>query len=463
MKNKKILILLSCIIIALTISCFAAVEVTGEDNIYEALKILITKNSNKISLLENEVAILRNEIAKLKNIQDKEEGSENKYVELEKKANKIVSSKVNNNVSTKQVNTCLEDINKLKNDIEKLQNQDNIQIEETENLKTEIQEKYEELEQLINENKNEIENKVDKVVINIADIVGIWETKLNDKPYEYYMILDNGIWYRFGFYYSGNIINSYKGTYEITKDNLGDKINGFPLEYKNNKFYYEGKSADKISNTPNLDLIEKWDKIYSYISIGQQKHIKDAFDKAKDVAKEMLTKKLIEENTYNLLINQIDNCINDTELYSFIKAEDINISEYVEKVEITKDNLENYVGIKYAGSIRSLISYIMLNKKNIPFANINFTNSTNSTINGNAKLSAYHNKNFLSASEILNNNSSYIPIEKFDINGYAYVINSEKVESNTNYIITNGSIENLDFEYTSLEDYIQSYVTKAEM
>lgn len=556
MKKKKLLIVLSGIIIVSIILGFAVVEATGEDNVYEALKALITGNSNKITSLENEVDILKNEIATLKDNQNKEK----KYKEVEEKATMIISSKENNKTDKKQINKYLEEVNKLKEDIKNLQEKDNIQTEETEKLKVELQEKYNELQQLIDTNKNnqieeneklkseittkyeelkqlietnkneitnkqleeinklkleietkynelqeiintnnneitnnqtienkqiktEIEekynelqqlieevknkmnNKVDKIVINIADIVGIWEKKLNDKPYEYFMILDNGIWYKYGFYYSGDIITSNKGIYEITKNELGDTINGISLAYENNKFYYEGKPLNKISNTSNIEIVEKWDKINSYISIGQEKHIKIAFDKAKEIAKEMLDKNYIDEEIYNSLISNIDSKMNNTEFYTFINAEDINISDYLEKVELTKENWTNYVKVVTNNNNNKTYFYhIGIKNQYIPVVNINFNHIYQNYYKGQASLSLYNNKTTIPYDSIFTNNPNNIhySMDNFEVNGYAYVIDSEKIENNTNYLITSGTIENLDFEYTSLYGYINQYIINAE-
>ena len=73
----------------------------------------------------------------------------------------------------------------------------------------------------------------------------------------------------------------------------------------------------------NLEIIEKWNQINSYLSIGQEKHIKQPYNKSKEIAKEILNKGYIQQDSYNLLINLIENKMDNTEYYTFINSDDI--------------------------------------------------------------------------------------------------------------------------------------------
>lgn len=192
MKKKKVIISI-CLVIVLSMSALVAVQATSgeENNIFEQLKALITGNTNKIEKLENEVDTLENEIDKLRGeineLQKPKE--EEKATETEKKettssnsnkkpttnttTKKPSTTTTSSNTTTdyqKQIDTLNKEISALKKSIEELEKQDNKQTNEIETLKTELNNKSEELKKLINSSSSSSNTNV----LNKKDLIGSW-------------------------------------------------------------------------------------------------------------------------------------------------------------------------------------------------------------------------------------------------------------------------------------------------
>lgn len=198
MKKKKVIISI-CLVIILSMSAFVAVQATSgdENNIFEQLKALITGNTNRIEKLENEVDTLESEIDKLKGEitelqKPKEEEKETTETEEKKTtttsnsnkkptanttSKKPTSSNTTNKPTTtdyqKQIDTLNKEIATLKKSIEELEKQDNKQTNEIETLKTELNNKSEELKNLINSNNSNSSSNTNNV-LNKKDLIGSW-------------------------------------------------------------------------------------------------------------------------------------------------------------------------------------------------------------------------------------------------------------------------------------------------
>lgn len=195
MKKKKIIISIFLVLVLL-MSAFVAVYATSgdEDNIFEQLKALITGNTNRIEKLEKDVDDLENEIDKLKGEitelqkpeEEKEKEIENKDTNNSNSSTNTASKKTASNNTTKKasttttatsnnqnkIDTLNKEIDTVKKDIEELEKQDNKQTKDIENLKTELNNKSEELKELVNSNNSN--NSNNNNVLTKKDLIGSW-------------------------------------------------------------------------------------------------------------------------------------------------------------------------------------------------------------------------------------------------------------------------------------------------
>lgn len=214
MKKKKIIISI-CLVLILSMSAFVAVHATsGEENIFETLKALITGNTNRIEKLENKVGTLENEVDKLKGeITELQKPKEEKGTETEEKnstttsnsnkkpttntTTKKPSTTTSNNTTKKttttdyqkQIDTLNKEIETLNKKITDLETTDNDQTAEIESLKNELDNKSKELEELTKSNNT-------SNVLTKEDIIGSWNydngsSNYNNAEYTTYTFNDN--------------------------------------------------------------------------------------------------------------------------------------------------------------------------------------------------------------------------------------------------------------------------------
>lgn len=406
MKKKKVIISI-CLVIVLSMSALVAVQATSgdENNIFEQLKALITGNTNRIEKLENEVDTLESEIDKLKGeiTELQKPTEEEKATETEKKETTTSNSnkKPTTNTTTKKtnttttqnttatdyqkqvdklnkeiekLNTSIEELKKqdnkqttdyqnkidtlnteiatLKKSIEELEKQDNKQTNEIETLKTELNNKSEELKKLIN-NSSSSSSSSNKNTISKSQLVGTWLSG------RYALTFNNDGTCNQYYIYNDRIEKENLYTYTL-KENwiyLGD-TGSIYYEYINGKLNTTVNSLlfEKISNSSAYDLLEQ--KRQEYANKMTEEEVKRQmetfnarFTQYTGTRNGSLAKQLVNEILSNNATNtthQISIQYNDTTVTDFdeLKNNLANSNNYTISVEKDSTGYVNKIIIK---------------------------------------------------------------------------------------------------------------------